>query len=189
MLSTLRARPFVILGMVLLPLAGCFGLDSTPDLFGPDHVLLLQEYLAPEDGIVRLEFVGGELLYAMRVRATNTFNLCPADSCVRNPEQPEEVGGRPHVEFSHYADIAPEAIAQAQEIVREARLDMGGVEYIETAEGDRYFYDINATSVYRPDICQAAGIDAMGRLVDFVAREYAKELAKRTRPARRNVAG
>ena len=32
MLPTFRARSFVILGVVLLPLAGCFGLDTNPGL-------------------------------------------------------------------------------------------------------------------------------------------------------------
>src|SRR5206468_127220 len=45
-------------------------LAAQPDLWLPDNLLLLQEYL-PHDargtGIVRMEFLGGELLYAMRV--------------------------------------------------------------------------------------------------------------------------
>ena len=44
-------------------------LGADPGLWWPENLLLLQEYLPhdPEQGIVRLEFLGGELLYAMRV--------------------------------------------------------------------------------------------------------------------------
>ncbi|MEO0326119.1 MAG: hypothetical protein AAF447_24435, partial [Myxococcota bacterium] len=54
-----------------------------PDLFEPDPVLLLQELLPydPEHGIVRMEFLGGELLYAMRVVSGGAFNLCPSEVC------------------------------------------------------------------------------------------------------------
>ena len=41
---------------------------ADPNAWQPDNLFLLQEYLPhdPEQGIVRLEFLGGELLYAMR---------------------------------------------------------------------------------------------------------------------------
>jgi len=60
-----------------------------PDVWLPDNLFLLQELLPhdPERGIVRLEFVGGELLYAMRVIAHGAFNLCPSEVC--NPETGE----------------------------------------------------------------------------------------------------
>jgi glutathione synthase/RimK-type ligase-like ATP-grasp enzyme len=42
-------------------------LRDQPDLWLPDNLLLLQEYFPvdPAKGIVRMEFLGGELLYAM----------------------------------------------------------------------------------------------------------------------------
>ena len=53
------------------------------------------------------------------------------------------------------------------------------MEFVEAADGARTFFDINATSVYRADVCDALGIDALGKLVDFVDRELRKEVAKR----------
>src|SRR3569623_1699252 len=46
-----------------------------PSYWLPDNLFLLQEYLPhdPEQGIVRLEFLGGELLYAMRVKTHGRF--------------------------------------------------------------------------------------------------------------------
>ncbi len=141
-------------------------LDEEPDLFGPDHVLLLQEFITSPDGsVVRMEFVGGELLFAMRVRPENTFNLCPADGCERPPvDEADEVD----VLFEHATDVPEEAIREARAIVKAAGLDVGGVEYIESRDGRRHFYDINATSVYRPDIVAASGVDATRRLVSFI---------------------
>ena len=60
---------------------------ADPAIWQPDNLFLLQEYLPhdPEQGIVRLEFLGGELLYAMRVKTHGRFNLCPSPIC--NPDE------------------------------------------------------------------------------------------------------
>ena len=155
-------------------------LRDEDELFGPDHVLLLQEFITPADGtIVRIEFVDGEFLFALKVRPMNTFNLCPAEGCERPPAGQSEGDDEPTVDFEHFSDISPDAVAEAREIVHRARLDVGGVEYIESSDGHRYFYDINAPSVYRPDIVEASGVDAMTKFVDFIEREYRKEQRKR----------
>src|SRR5436190_5586269 len=51
-------------------------LEQHPEHWLPDNLLLLQEYIAgdPDRGIVRMEFLGGELLYAMRVISHGRFN-------------------------------------------------------------------------------------------------------------------
>ena len=61
-------------------------LRDQPGLWLPDNLLLLQEYfpVEPAQGIVRMEFLGGKLLYAMRVISHGAFNLCPSEVC--NPE-------------------------------------------------------------------------------------------------------
>src|ERR1700733_2977892 len=61
-------------------------LRDRPELWLPDNLLMLQEYfdVDPSSGIVRMEFLGGELLYAMRVVSHGAFNLCPSETC--NPD-------------------------------------------------------------------------------------------------------
>ena len=147
-----------------------------PDVWLPDNLFLLQEYLPhdPDRGIVRLEFLGGELLYAMRVVTHGRFNLCPSPVC--NPDDgvgvcavpaAESVDAAP-VEFFAYPEVPPEAVETARRIVRAARLDVGGIEYLETYDGRRVFYDINANSNLRPSVAAAFGFDPFERVVDFL---------------------
>jgi glutathione synthase/RimK-type ligase-like ATP-grasp enzyme len=154
--------------------------DRDPSIWQPDHLFLLQELLPhdPEQGIIRLEFLGGELLYAMRVKTHGQFNLCPSPVC--NPEDGEGGGAcavpespaplRP-VEFFPYFDAPPDAIETARRIVRAAGLDVGGIEYLETTDGRRVFYDINANSNLRPSVAAAWGFDPFERVVDYLTKQ------------------
>ena len=147
-----------------------------PSVWLPDNLFLLQEYLPhdPDTGIVRLEFLAGELLYAMRVRTHGRFNLCPSPVC--NPDEGDgtcEVPAHqpvaaPAVEFYPYPEVPREAVDVARRIVRAAKLDVGGIEYLETPNGRRVFYDINANSNLRPSVAAAFGFDPFERVVDYL---------------------
>jgi glutathione synthase/RimK-type ligase-like ATP-grasp enzyme len=147
-----------------------------PSIWLPDNLFLLQEYLPhdPEQGIVRLEFLGGQLLYAMRVKTHGRFNLCPSPVC--NPDDGEgicevpapQAVAAPPVEFYPYPEVPDEAVATARRIVRAAKLDIGGIEYLETPDGRRVFYDVNANSNLRPAVAEAFGFDPFERVVDFL---------------------
>jgi glutathione synthase/RimK-type ligase-like ATP-grasp enzyme len=152
-------------------------------IWQPDNLFLLQEYL-PHDasrGIVRLEFLGGELLYAMRVVTHGRFNLCPAPVC--NPDdgsasaceipQVAAVPDKP-VEFYPFPEVPDDAVATAKRIVEAAGLSVGGIEYLETPDGRRVFYDVNANSNLRPSIAAAFGFDPFERVVDFLQRELSR---------------
>jgi glutathione synthase/RimK-type ligase-like ATP-grasp enzyme len=152
---------------------------SDPGVWLPDNLFLLQEYLPhdPDLGIVRLEFLGGELLYAMRVKSHGRFNLCPSPVC--NPDEGTgvctvpagEVVEAAPVEFFPYPDVPSEAVETARRIVQAARLDVGGIEYLDTDDGRRVFYDINANSNLRPSVAAAFGFDPFERVVDFLEGE------------------
>ncbi len=146
------------------------------NVFAPGHLMLLQELVVSEDGaIARVEFVDGELLFAMKVIPQNTFNLCPAEACPRNPI---EEGVEPDAIFEPWPDVPEDAVAQAREILRASQLDIGGVEWMDTADGRRCFIDINATSVYREDIQKATKVNGFLKVCEYLARELAKEDAK-----------
>jgi hypothetical protein len=149
-------------------------LRDRPDLWLPDHLLTLQEYFqtAPSQGIVRMEFLGGELLYAMRVVSHGSFNLCPSEVC--NPETgdshcevPETKPSRP-VEFHPYPGVPASAVDAGKRLMAAGHLDVGGIEYLEASDGRLVFYDINANSNLRAPIGQAFGFDPFERVVDFL---------------------
>jgi glutathione synthase/RimK-type ligase-like ATP-grasp enzyme len=159
-----------------------------PGVWLPDNLFLLQEYLPhdPDQGIVRLEFLGGELLYAMRVRTHGRFNLCPAPVC--NPESGDGICEVPAaqpldaapVEFLAYPDVPDDAVVTAKRIVQAARLDVGGIEYLETHGGRRVFYDINANSNLRPSVAAAFGFDPFERVVDYLEEQLAARYSAST---------
>ena len=156
--------------------------DRDPSIWLPDNLFLLQEYLEhdPDRGIVRLEFVGGELLYAMRVKTHGRFNLCPSPVC--NPDEgdgacalPDEpVTPLPPVEFEPFQEVPDDAVKTAKRIVDAVRLDVGGIEYLETPDGRRVFYDINANSNLRPSVAAAFGFDPFERVVDYLVAQLRK---------------
>ena len=149
-------------------------LSDQPSLWLPDNLLLLQEYFPvdPARGIVRMEFLGGKLLYAMRVISNGAFNLCPSESC--NPEGggatqcilPAESSAKP-VEFYPYDEVPAEAVEMGERIMASGGLDVGGIEYLES-DGRRIFYDVNANSNLRAAIGQAFGFDPFERVVDYL---------------------
>jgi hypothetical protein len=144
-------------------------------IWAPDNLFLLQEYLPhdPEHGIIRLEILGGELLYPMRVVTHGRFNLCPSPVC--NPGEGDdsafcEVPEMPSapVEFYPFPEVPVEAVTTAKRILAAAEIDVGGVEYLETPDGRRVFYDVNANSNLRPAVAEHFGVSPFERVVDFL---------------------
>jgi glutathione synthase/RimK-type ligase-like ATP-grasp enzyme len=150
-------------------------LAERPSLWAPDNLLLLQEYFPvdPAQGIVRMEFLGNQLLYAMRVVSNGAFNLCPSEVC--NPESggeslcetPAQTPAKP-VEFYPYEGVPAAAVEMGKKIMASGGLDVGGIEYLETPDGGQIFYDVNANSNLRAPIGQAFGFDPFERVVDYL---------------------
>jgi hypothetical protein len=158
-------------------------LRDTPGLWAPDNLLTLQEYFPvdPARGIVRMEFLGGELLYAMRVVSHGAFNLCPSEVC--NPAEgagecavPETVPARP-VEFFPYPGVPDEQVAAGKKLMAAGGLDVGGIEYLEAADARAIFYDVNANSNLRAPIAREFGFDPFERVVDFLVEQITSAAA------------
>jgi glutathione synthase/RimK-type ligase-like ATP-grasp enzyme len=74
----------------------------------------------------------------------------------------------PPVEFYPYREVPKEAVETATRIVKAAKLDVGGIEYLETPDGRRVFYDVNANSNLRPSVAAEFGFEPFERVVDFL---------------------
>jgi hypothetical protein len=143
---------------------------------GPDGTALVQEYIEPEAGaIVRVEVLDGRYLYAIRIvrPADAGFNLCPADLC-QVPSASDlaacPVGPVPGLQVSR-VDPPPEAIDTVLHLTRAASIDVGGVEYlVSKADGQVYYYDVNATSNFVADAPTVVGFDPTARFVDYIVR-------------------
>ena len=157
-------------------------LRDRPEIWLPDNLLMLQEYFEvdPARGIVRMEFLNGELLYAMRVISHGAFNLCPSEVC--NPEDgasmceiPEskspELKSVAPVEFHAYQEVPEAAVQAGLKLMAAGGLDVGGIEYLEAADGRLIFYDVNANSNLRAPIAREFGFDPFERVVDYLVSQ------------------
>lgn len=148
-----------------------------PEIWQPDNLLLLQEKLEynTDLGIVRVEFVGKNFLYAMRVVTHGKFNLCPSVVC--NPEDgadgqcdvPVVPDTKP--EFFPYLEISEKEKEEACRVFKATGHDIGSVEYLITKDGRQVFYDINANSNLRGSIGEAWGVNPFSEVVSFLKKE------------------
>ena len=142
--------------------------------FGPDDTALVQEHLTAEgNAIVRVEFLDGHLLYAIRISLMpNSFNLCPADYC-ELPGIADGVSGR-GLPIEGYRP-PDSAVEEAGRLLTATGADLGGVEYlVDERTGEPNFYDINALSNFVADAPNVVGFDPFVNLVDFIAERAAR---------------
>ena len=142
-----------------------------------DGVTLIQEYIeAPEPFITRMEFVGGEFLYAVRVDTSQGFELCPAEACrVADAADPAD-GGQPVGLFTVVEDVDRGLVERYAGFLEANGIEIAGVEFIVDRAGRAYTYDINTNTNYNPQAEAEAGTPGrgMGAIADFLCRELAR---------------
>ncbi len=150
-------------------------LDS-PDYEAPvDGILLIQEYIqAPEPVITRVEFVGGEFLYAVRVDTRDGFQLCPAEACAIDPD---DLDRGPMFRIDE--DFSSPLIASYRRFLRTNRVQVAGIEFIVDGAGRALTYDINTNTNYNPDAEARLPVDRPRGLAS-VAAYLGRELATAT---------
>jgi len=117
-----------------------------------DGIMLVQRYIkAPEPFITRVEFIGGKLLYAVRVDTTQGFELCPADAC--QIQQPSEAcpAIAPGDKFRILPRFEHPLIPAWQSFLAANDIGVAGIEFINDAQGCAYTYDVNTNTNYNPD--------------------------------------
>ena len=138
-----------------------------------DGITLLQQYIKPADEVItRVEFIGGEFLYAVNVDTSNGFELCPADVCAigddfcpttQKPKHAFEI----HTSFEG-SIIGQQTIPKMQQVMKEQGLDVAAFEFVRDSNGQPYFYDINTNTNYNSEAEQRAGVSAMKSLAHYL---------------------
>ena len=138
-----------------------------------DGITLIQEYIeAPEPFITRVEFVGREFLYAVRVDTSLGFELCPADVC--------QVGDA----FCPAGDTTPAAprfrilpgfnhpiVERYRRFLATNGIGIAGIEFIVDRQGELYTYDVNTNTNYNADAEREVGIYGMRAIARYLGRE------------------
>jgi biotin carboxylase len=142
--------------------------------FGIDHTALIQQYITAQDNaIIRVEIMGGQYLYSIRLpMKTDSFNYCPADGCNiaafdHCPVGPERSTGlSSDIEAYNPPDDVIEAVTR---IIDASAADLGGVEYlVDAASGQIYYYDINPLSNFVANATEVVGFDPVDKFIDFI---------------------
>lgn len=155
-------------------------IDAGTLTLGFDHIGLVQEFIPARGGhITRVETLGGKYLYAINVHLTGeTFDLCPADICqtARGEALANACvieGAKAGLRVEGYTPPA-EVIEAVERIVRAAKIDVGGIEYvIDDRDGQIYYYDVNALSNFVADAQRVIGFNPFMNLADFLEAEVA----------------
>ena len=143
-----------------------------------DGITLVQEYIrAPEPLITRVEFVGGQFLYAVQVDTSLGFELCPADVCqVDDAFCPVgEVPATPAApRFRIIEGFADPIVERYQRFLAANGIGIAGIEFITDAAGRKYTYDVNTNTNYNPAAEAEAGRYGMRAIADYLGRELAR---------------
>ena len=139
-----------------------------------DGIWLLQEYVkAARPVITRAEFVGGRFVYAVEVDTSAGFLLCPADECqtaVGDANCPVGSEATPALPSTPAFPPAPprftvleqgieaELVESLERFLATVGVDVSGVEFIRTAEGNMpMVYDVNTNTNYNPQAEERSG--------------------------------
>ena len=157
------------------------------DQFEPsvDGITLVQEYIeAPEPFITRVEFVGGLLLYAVRVDASRGFELCPADACqVEDMFCPTgDEGASSLSDIPRFQIIAGfgtdggdefvvRLVEQYKKVLSLHGIEIAGVEFVVDSQGIPYTYDINTNTNYNEEAEAVAGMRGMHAVAAYLGGE------------------
>ena len=149
----------------------------TGEAFAPsvDGITLVQRYIAsPDQMITRVEFIGRELVYAVRVDTSNGFELCPADVCALEASTCM-AEAEPRFAFEIDKAFATSALGmhlvpKMQAVMAAEGLDVAAFEFVTDSDGQAYVSDINTNTNYNSDAEERAGLSAMGQLADYLGQ-------------------
>jgi len=134
-----------------------------------DGIYLIQQYIqSREPFITRCEFIGGELIYAVRVSTENGFELCPADNCQRGDTfYPTSENDTPRFHIINTFN-EPLLIKRYQAFLQENIIEVAGIEFITDENGRHWTYDVNTNTNYNLSAEERANVSAPRQLAKFL---------------------
>jgi len=148
-------------------------LDALAETPPVDGVTLLQVYIeSPESFITRCEFIGGKFVYALRVDASEGFELCPADNC-SVPDQ-HNLSETKILRFEIITDYVDPIISRYEKFLHEHQIEIAGIEFITDHAGCKWTYDVNVNTNYNAEAELRAGVNARVRLAQYLKKELAQ---------------
>lgn len=147
-----------------------------------DGITLIQEYIrAPAPFITRVEFIGGEFVYAVQVDTSLGFELCPADVCQIGdafcPVGTAPIATVPSTvapRFRILPDFNHPIIGSYQKFLAANGIEVAGIEFITDVNGELYTYDVNTNTNYNAVAEAEAGKFGMRTIAKFLGRELSK---------------
>ncbi len=138
-----------------------------------DGITLVQQYVkSPEQFITRVEFVGGEYVYSVRVDTSEGFELCPADACqIGDLFCPVGEDPKDQMKFRIVENPRTELIEKYQNFLKGNGIDVAGIEFIVDADGTVYTYDVNTNTNYNSDAEEAEQKFGMLELAKLLGKE------------------
>ncbi len=136
-----------------------------------DGITLVQRYIeAPEPYITRVEFVGGKMVYAVRVDTSEGFELCPADVC----QIDESTNVHPTVaandKFQIRAEFDHPLLPAWQAFLAKNDVEIAGIEFIADASGRSFTYDVNTNTNYNSDAEAKDGRNGMRAIAEYLGK-------------------
>lgn len=140
-----------------------------------DGIWLVQEYIKPVNGrVTRVEFVGGEFLYAVSIDASGGFELCPADSCQIGDSFCPTTDSEGSSKFIVLDDYENSNLESYGEFLKKNDIGVGALEYAEDELGNKYVYDVNTNTNYNAAAELKNGKSKRGMLE--IARHLGRQL-------------
>jgi hypothetical protein len=142
-----------------------------------DGVTLIQQYIeSPDASITRVEFVGGRLLYAVRVDTSQGFELCPADVCqIDDAFCPVgKSAPAPAPRFQVIDGFAHPIVERYRRFLAGNGIGIAGIEFIRDRSGELYTYDVNTNTNYNSDAEREAGVSGMRAIATYLGSELAR---------------
>ena len=139
-----------------------------------DGITLLQDYIeAPEPYITRVEFVGGRLLYAVRVDTSQGFELCPADAC-RVDDAFCPTGESADSLFRIVERFSHPLVGPYERFLAGNGIGIAGVEFVVDRHGVPFTYDVNTNTNYNSAAEAETGLSGMRAVAAYLGQELAR---------------